>query len=126
MRARVPLRLLVLGFVTVVLAILVTSTAAFATDGRTAVGMCIDSTASGARCGWSVNDKGEIDICNKSGCVYCASAESQCVIAAVSRPRPKFGLPAGTTLTTKMGTFTVTPREFSGSLLKAPATQNKQ
>ena len=33
---------------------------ASATDGRTAVGMCIDSTASGARCAWSVNDKGEI------------------------------------------------------------------
>ena len=44
------------------------------TDGRTAIGICIDSTASGARCEWSVNDKGEIDICNKNGCVYCSSA----------------------------------------------------
>ena len=42
----------------------------FATKGREAVGMCIDSTASGARCAWSVNDKGEIDICNKNGCVH--------------------------------------------------------
>jgi hypothetical protein len=35
------------------------ATSALAIDGRTAVGVCIDSTASGARCEWSVNDKGE-------------------------------------------------------------------
>jgi hypothetical protein len=89
-----------------------------ATDGRTAVGMCIDSTASGARCAWSVNDKGEIDICNKNGCVYCPSAEGQCSVASRSRPRPTRGLPVGTKISTSVGTFEVTPRVVKGSFLK--------
>jgi hypothetical protein len=63
------------------------STPAYAINGRQAVGMCIDSTASGARCAWSVNDKGEIDICNKDGCVHCASAEAECTMA-LTTPQP--------------------------------------
>jgi hypothetical protein len=85
---------------------------ALATDGRTAVGMCIDSTASGARCAWSVNDKGEIDICNANGCVYCPSATSQCTVASRVRPRPRLSLPVGTTVMTSVGIYRVTPRRF--------------
>jgi hypothetical protein len=91
----------------------------FATKGREAVGMCIDSTAGGARCEWSVNDKGEIDICNKNGCVFCPSAEGECSVAK-TRPRPKTSLPAGVTVTTALGEFKVTPRPHTGSLLKPP------
>jgi hypothetical protein len=86
---------------------------ASATDGRTAVGMCIDSTASGARCAWSVNDKGEIDICNKNGCVTCPSATSQCTVASRGRPRPSQTLPVGAVVMTSVGMFSVTPRSFS-------------
>ena len=86
---------------------------ASATDGRTAVGMCIDSTASGARCAWSVNDKGEIDICNKNGCVTCPSATSQCTVASRTRPRPGLSLPPGAVVMTSVGMFNVTPRGFS-------------
>jgi hypothetical protein len=67
------------------------SSPAWAVDGRTAVGMCIDSTASGARCGWSVSKDGSIDICNKNGCVTCPSATSQCTVA---RKIPVRGLPS--------------------------------
>jgi hypothetical protein len=89
------------------------SGSAVATDGRTAVGMCIDSTASGARCEWSVNDKGEIDICNKNGCVYCESATKQCTVAKRGRPRPNRVLPVDATITTTVGSFKVTPRTFN-------------
>ena len=92
---------------------------AFATKGREAVGMCIDSTAGGARCEWSVNDKGEIDICNKNGCVYCPSADGECSVTK-TRPRPKTSLPAGVTVTTALGSFKVTPRPHTGSLLNPP------
>jgi hypothetical protein len=84
----------------VAMLIVTTATPALAIDGRTAVGVCIDSTASGARCAWSVNDKGEIDICNKSGCVYCPSATGDCTVAARGRPRPTRTLPVGTTVKT--------------------------
>jgi len=57
------------------------STAASATTGREAVGMCIDSTASGARCGWAVSKDGSIDVCNKNGCVTCPSATANCTVA---------------------------------------------
>ncbi|MBW4419833.1 MAG: hypothetical protein KME13_11460 [Myxacorys californica WJT36-NPBG1] len=66
------------------------SSPAWAIDGRTAVGMCIDSTASGARCGWSVSKDGSIDICNKNGCVTCPSATGECKVARqtpVRQPR---------------------------------------
>ena len=82
------------------------------TDGRTAIGICIDSTASGARCEWSVNDKGEIDICNKNGCVYCSSATSQCTGASRTRPRPHLSLPVGAVVMTPVGIFSVKPRSF--------------
>jgi hypothetical protein len=85
---------------------------ALVTDGRTAIGICIDSTASGARCEWSVNDKGEIDICNKNGCVYCPSATSQCTVASRTRPRPRLSLPVGAVVMTPVGIFSVTPRSF--------------
>jgi hypothetical protein len=105
---------------------LASSTPAFAINGRDAVGVCIDSTAGGARCAWSVNDKGEIDICNKSGCVTCPSADGECVVAAKTRPRPSRGLPVGTTVTTELGSFKVTPRVYTRSLLKAsPAVSKK-
>ena len=83
------------------------SSPASAVDGRTAVGQCIDETATGARCGWSVNDKGEIDICDKSGCQYCASATSQCVSANIVHHRPPRGMPAGTLVMKPVGMFTV-------------------
>ena len=86
---------------------------ASATDGRTAVGMCIDSTASGARCAWSVNDKGEIDICNKNGCVTCPGAEQECTVAARGRPRPRLTLPVGATIMTPWGFHRVTPRPLN-------------
>ena len=78
---------------------------AHATDGRTAVGMCIDSTASGARCEWSVNDKGEIDICNKNGCVTCPSATDECTVAR-TRPRPSDSLP-GAIVSTALGWYEI-------------------
>jgi len=114
------LRVTGLTFAAVVAVVVLSlSTPSSATDGRTAVGMCIDSTASGARCAWSVNDKGEIDICNKNGCVYCPSADGQCTVAAKTRPRPTRGLPVGTKINTSVGTFEVTPRVVKGSFLKA-------
>ena len=64
------------------------STPALAIDGRNAVGLCIDRTANGARCAWSVNDKGEVDVCNSSGCVYCPSATSECTAAKGRTRRP--------------------------------------
>ncbi len=68
---------------------------AHAIDGRTAVGMCIDSTATGARCGWSVSQDGSIDICNKNGCVTCPSATGECTVAreAPVQPLPTQPLP---------------------------------
>lgn len=90
---------------------------AWATDGRTAVGMCIDSTASGARCAWSVNDKGEIDICNKNGCVYCPSATEQCTVAS-KRPRPSRSLPEGVEVSTELGKFKATGTNRVDQLIK--------
>jgi hypothetical protein len=107
-----------IGVIAAVIALTV-ATPTFAIDGRTAVGICIDSTASGARCAWSVNDEGEIDICNKSGCVYCPSATSECEVAR-KRPRPTRALPTGTKITTAIGSFEVTRRVYTGPLLKAP------
>ena len=105
---------------------LMSPTPAFAINGRDAVGVCIDSTAGGAKCAWSVSDKGEIDICNKSGCVTCPSAEGECKLAAKTRPRPTTGLPLGTTITTELGSFKVTPRAYTGSLLKAYPAESKK
>src|SRR3954451_5869939 len=82
------------------------ATPAYATNGRTAVGMCIDSTASGARCGWAVSDDGSIGICNKRGCITRPSAEGECTVAARANHTPP-GLPVGVTVTTKLGAFTV-------------------
>jgi hypothetical protein len=49
-----------------------------------------------------VNDKGEIDICNKSGCVYCPSATGDCAVAAKGRPHPTRTLPVGATVKTSV------------------------
>jgi len=118
--SRTAFRLAGLTFAVMVAAMVCAlSTPSSATDGRTAVGMCIDSTASGARCAWSVNDKGEIDICNKNGCIYCPSAEGQCTVASRTRPRPTRGLPVGTKITTAIGTFEVKSQVVTGSYLKA-------
>jgi len=97
--------------------IVTAATPALAIDGRTAVGVCIDSTASGARCEWSVNDKGEIDICNKSGCVYCPSATGECSVAARGRPRPTRTLPVGATVKTPLLDVEITGKPFSGPIL---------
>src|SRR4051812_10244545 len=97
--------------------IVTAATSALAIDGRSAVGVCVDSNASGARCAWSVNDKGEIDICNKSGCVYCASATSECTAAARGRTRPTRTLPVGATVKTPLLDVEITQKPFSGSIL---------
>jgi hypothetical protein len=89
---------------------------AFATNGRTTVGMCIDSTASGAHCAWSVNDKGEIDVCNKRGCVYCPSATAECT-AAKGRKRPIRTLSVGSTVKTSVGSVEVTQKPFTGNFV---------
>lgn len=91
---------------------------AWATDGRTAVGMCIDSTASGARCVWSVNDKGEIDICNKNGCVTCPSATEECTVASRGRPRPSTPLPEGVEVSTPLGDFKAKSNNRIDELIK--------
>ena len=110
-----------IGFATITAATVVAMpTPAVATDGRTAVGICIDSTASGARCAWSVNGKGEIDICNQSGCVYCPSATSQCTVPARTRPHPTRPFPVGTKVLTAVGTFEITRhRVITGPLVSA-------
>ncbi len=97
--------------------IVTAATPALAIDGRTAVGVCIDSTASGARCAWSVNDNGEIDICNKSGCVYCKSATDQCTAAAKGRPHPTRPLPVGATVKTSVLDVEITGKPFVGPIL---------
>lgn len=95
----------VLSAILIVAAWLGLAGAAQAIDGRTAVGMCIDSTASGARCVWAVNDKGEVDICNKNGCVTCPSATEECTMAS-TRPRPTKPFP-GAIVSTQLGWFEV-------------------
>jgi hypothetical protein len=101
------------------------ATPAYAIDGTTAVGLCIDSTAGGARCGWNVNEKGEIYICNKSGCVYCPSATAQCVVTTIQRPHPTGSVPVGKTVVTSLGSFKVSPHVYTGPILKAPPRKNK-
>jgi hypothetical protein len=78
-----------------------------AIDGKAAVGICIDISASGRRCEWSLGDKGEIDICYRNGCVFCPAATGQCTAAGKTRPRPARRLPIGTKVITPVGTFEV-------------------
>ena len=106
---------------------LAVSTPAMATKGREAVGMCIDSTANGSRCEWNVNDQGEIDICNKNGCVYCPSATSDCkVVSRSARPGRKWTLPPGTKIETPYGSHTVTRRVVSDrALLRAMTARSR-
>lgn len=111
----------VAAYAGMLIALALLSSPASAIDGRTAVGICIDSTASGAHCAWSVNDKGEIDICNKNDCVYCPSATEQCTVAK-NRPRPSRALPVGATVKTPMGLIDVTSRSFSG---RCPAGERR-
>jgi hypothetical protein len=106
------------AFIFAALLVATLATPALAMDGRTAVAICIDSTANGAHCAWSVNDKGEVDICNKSGCVYCPSATGECT-AAKSRARPTRTLPVGATVKTPLGSVEVTASPFKGSILGA-------
>lgn len=108
----------ILSVAMVIIGGLVLSSPAYATDGRTAVGMCIDSTASGARCEWSVNDKGEIDICNKNGCVYCPSATSECEVSR-TRPRPNKALP-GAIVSTELGWYEVGKHPGIDELIPTP------
>ncbi len=114
---RMTIRLAVLTLAAML--IVTAATPALAVDGRTAVGICIDSTASGARCEWSVNDKGEIDICNKSGCVYCPSATADCTTAARGRPRPVRTLPVGTIVRTPVLNVEISKKPISGPILGA-------
>ena|SRR5579863_1385688 len=102
-------------------------TPAHATKGREAVGMCIDSTANGSRCAWGVNDKGEIDICNKNGCVYCPSADGDCVVASKTRPKPVRTFPVGATVTIEsLGSFKVSPHAPTGSLVTRKSAEIKK
>lgn len=64
------------------------STSAMAVTGREAVYNCIDSTATGARCGWAVSKDGSVDVCDKTGCVTCPSATSECTPAKKNPKRP--------------------------------------
>ena len=105
---------------------LTVSTPASATKGREAVGMCIDSTANGSRCAWSVNDKGEIDICNKNGCVYCPSATSDCTVVSRARPRPSLTLPPGTKVQTTLGAHTVSRRAINDRALLREMVSTKR
>ena len=92
-----------------IVAVLTLSTSASAETGREAVGRCIDTNGPGSRCAWSVNAKGEHDICDRNGCKYCASATSECVAASEGRPKPSTMLPVGTTVVTELGAFTIQP-----------------
>ena len=74
-----------------------------AVDGRNAVGVCIDA---GPKCAWSVNDKGEVDLCTANGCWYCPSATSECVPARTTRPKPSNPV-RGTIVSTKIGWYEV-------------------
>ena len=111
-RMQLLLRLYALAF-----ACLFFANPAWATDGRTAVGMCIDSTAGGALCEWAVNDKGEIDICNKNGCVTCPSATGECTVA-MKRPPPSTPLPEGVVVSTQLGFFMVKGSNRIDELIK--------
>jgi hypothetical protein len=99
-------------------AVLLISGTAWAVDGRTAVGMCIESTASGARCVWSVNEEGEIDICNKNGCVTCESATAECEMARKNPSGKQSVLPEGTEVKTSVGTFKVKKGSDIDKLIK--------
>jgi hypothetical protein len=83
---------------------------AAAADGKTAVGRCIDSFASGMPCAWSVSHDGSIDICASSECVTCASATGTCTTARKGRPRPTTALPVGTKVITVVGSFRIRRR----------------
>src|SRR5687767_6504951 len=98
----------------------ITSTV-LAIDGRTAVGLCIDSTASGARCSWSVSKDGSIDICNKHGCVTCPYRTSAGKVARKGRGRPTTALPPGTEVNTALGSFKI-PMAMAGRTVTAAAT----
>jgi hypothetical protein len=115
-----------LAVTTVAAILMIGATPAFAIDGRNAVGVCIDSTASGARCAWNVNEKGEIDICNKSGCVYCASATAECAPAR-GRPRPTRGLPVGTIIRTPVLNVEISKQKpFSGRFLQFRCAEDEK
>jgi hypothetical protein len=100
-----------------------TSTAGFSTpslaiDGRAAVNACIDSTAGGARCAWSVNDEGEIDICNKNGCITCPSATEECTMA-LTTPTAGQGSITGTFF--DKGTLDEAPSVDLAPIVRAPS-----
>ena len=105
-------------FFTAIVAVMMLSTSASAVDGRTAVGNCIDSSG---RCAWSVNDKGEIDVCSDGGCVTCPSATSECTTARRGRTRPTRPLPVGTKVVTALGSFTVQSGTSSNAAAAADA-----
>lgn len=86
------------------------STPATAPDAKTAVGRCINSFASGVPCAWSVNTKGEVDICSSGGCVTYSSATSERTTARKGRQRPTSALPVGTDVVTTLGSFKIRRR----------------
>jgi hypothetical protein len=118
---QMTVRLAVMTFVAILIG--AAATPASAIDGRTAVGVCIDSTAGGARCAWSVNDKGEIDICNQSGCVYCKSGTDECTTTARGRAKPTRTLPVGATVKTPVLSIQITGKPFTGSILRFSCPQ---
>jgi hypothetical protein len=80
----------ILAVIALTLSVYVLSAPASAIDGRNAVNQCVNLTASGARCSWAVNSKGEVDVCTKSGCVTCPSATGTCVKARTGVPTKPF------------------------------------
>jgi hypothetical protein len=118
---RIPTRPIIISFA---IALTAFALPASAMDGRTAVEICINATASGENCVWAVNDKGEVDICSKSGCVYCPSATGECKEAA-ARDRPTRTLPLGARVSTPVGTIKVTPSILKGSILQSTCPQGE-
>ena len=68
------------------------ATPAFATDGRTAVGMCINQTG----CTYAVSKNGKnIDIIAADGTyIHCADAKSECTSPRIVQPPKSFGVTA--------------------------------
>jgi hypothetical protein len=59
---------------------------ALATDGRTAVGLCIDR---GPACKWQVDAAGGIDIMVDGHWISCPGATAQCVLVYKTAGKPK-------------------------------------
>ncbi len=68
------------------------ATPGFATDGRTAVGKCIDTSG----CTWTVFDDGSITIVTGGGSVIeCPSATAECKVLTIKAPKTASGVGLG-------------------------------